>query len=521
MTDILREVVLPRLDGVRKQAGYWMAKCPAHEDSRASLSVSPGKEHPVLFTCHAGCDVAVILDRLGLSWTDLCSSREPEQGEWTPFGPADAVYDYCDEAGDLLFQVLRAPGKRFVQRRPDPAKKSGWAYQLDGVRRVPYRLPKVIEGVSEGTVIYIPEGEKDVHSLEAAGQVATCNPGGAGKWRDEYSVMLRDAIVIIIADRDDPGHAHARQVAASLAGVAGAVEICEAAEGKDVTDHLNAGRELADLVMIWQDGDPAPDLAPALSVFVSEPDPPQVFALGDLLELGDRLMLTGMEGYGKSTLLRQLTVCAAAGLHPFHFHDIEPRRVLAVDCENRERQLRREYRPLVRKAEQTGHPLKDDMFRLIVRPQGIDLSTEDGRAWLLERVTAHKPEILAIGSLWHMHTGDLNKEENARVVIEAVNEAVNKAGCAVMIECHAPKGDGKIRPWWPSGSRLFMAWPDIGFGLIPEWKKGADPDAEPARFRLRRWRGTRDRGQRWPVRLIPGIPGGWPWIAEPEQDAWR
>ena len=62
------------------------------------------------------------------------------------------------------------------------------------------------------------EGEKDVHALERAGVVATCNPGGAGKWREEYSEVLREAVVVIIADKDKPGQAHARQVMASLKG---------------------------------------------------------------------------------------------------------------------------------------------------------------------------------------------------------------------------------------------------------------------------------------------------------------
>ena len=54
-------------------------------------------------------------------------------------------------------------------------------------------------------VIYICEGEKDVEALERAGCAATCNAGGAGKWRPEYSEALAGANVIIVADRDEPG----------------------------------------------------------------------------------------------------------------------------------------------------------------------------------------------------------------------------------------------------------------------------------------------------------------------------
>jgi len=39
--------------------------------------------------------------------------------------------------------------------------------------------------------VLIVEGEKDVEAARKLGLVATCNSGGAGKWRDEYSEMLR------------------------------------------------------------------------------------------------------------------------------------------------------------------------------------------------------------------------------------------------------------------------------------------------------------------------------------------
>jgi replicative DNA helicase len=53
-----------------------------------------------------------------------------------------------------------------------------------------------------------------------------------------------------------------------------------------------------------------------------------------LVEKADRVMLTGGEGSGKSTLVRQIAVCVAAGLHPFTFTDTPPRCVMVVDLEN-------------------------------------------------------------------------------------------------------------------------------------------------------------------------------------------
>jgi hypothetical protein len=127
----------------------------------------------------------------------------------------ETAYDYVDEHGAPLFQVVRRPGKRFVQRR---RVNGEWVYRIGDARRVLYRLPRVIAAVAAGETIYIVEGEKDVAAVERAGAVATCNPGGAGKWRPAYAKELEGANIIIVADNDAPGIEHARAIAASLNG---------------------------------------------------------------------------------------------------------------------------------------------------------------------------------------------------------------------------------------------------------------------------------------------------------------
>lgn len=91
-----------------------------------------------------------------------------------------------------------------------------------------------------------------MEAIEAAGYTATCNPMGAGrgKWRPEYTETLRGANVVVVADRDEAGYAHARTVARALEGVAKRVVLVEPAVGKDAFDHLAAGRKLGELVPI-------------------------------------------------------------------------------------------------------------------------------------------------------------------------------------------------------------------------------------------------------------------------------
>jgi hypothetical protein len=63
--------LLDRLDGVKAAgAGRWMARCPAHNDGRASLSIRD-TDGRVLVHCFAGCDTRAVLGALGLEFRDL------------------------------------------------------------------------------------------------------------------------------------------------------------------------------------------------------------------------------------------------------------------------------------------------------------------------------------------------------------------------------------------------------------------------------------------------------------------
>ncbi len=180
----------------------------------------------------------------------------------------EATYDYRDESGELLFQVVRFVGKDFRQRRPDTNGKDGWAWKLGDVRRVPYRLPELLSAPALAPV-YIVEGEKDANTLARHGCVATCNPGGSGKWHFVEATaakVLSKRDVIIIADADDVGRKHANEVASHVRKVARSVELLEPpGPHKDVTDLFNVGGTLSTLVAMK---------APTPKVVPNAPEPP-------------------------------------------------------------------------------------------------------------------------------------------------------------------------------------------------------------------------------------------------------
>ncbi|NJQ04249.1 DnaB-like helicase N-terminal domain-containing protein [Streptomyces lonarensis] len=238
-----------------------------------------------------------------------------------------------------------------------------------------------------------------------------------------------------------------------------------------------------------------------------------------LLEHGDRLILTASEGGGKSTLLRQMAVCLAAGLHPLDpGKHTEPKRVLVLDCENGEPASRRKYRPLLNSAERAKRGMRRGQFDIRCRPEGVDLTRPADRAWVMRRVERIKPDVLIIGPVYRLHAGNPNDEELARKVSAVIDEARATANCAVLMEAHSPHG-GPMGPrsLRPLGSSLWMRWPEFGFGLRPVEDEKSAANAPGARGRrVLPWRGMRDERD-WPPFIRAG--DDWPWVPYKPIDA--
>ncbi|MEW6237080.1 MAG: DUF3987 domain-containing protein [Candidatus Omnitrophota bacterium] len=214
------------------------------------------------------------------------------------------AYPYQDEKGNLLFEVCRFKPKGFKQRRPDG--NGGHIWDMNGVRRVLYRLPELIQA-DKSQPIFIVEGEKDADALRAFGLLATTAPQGAGKWnlvQEDARRLLAGRDVVIISDNDEPGQKRVADVAASLHGAARSVKIVPLPglpEKGDVSDWLASGGtadELRRLVELAPEYEPPP--ASAMPVITApggaestipiplerETEPPETYpleALGPIL----------------------------------------------------------------------------------------------------------------------------------------------------------------------------------------------------------------------------------------------
>jgi hypothetical protein len=464
-------------------------------------------------------------------------------------------YDYTDEEGNLLFQKLRyvdsAGKKTFRQRKPDG--RGGWEYSLGDTPKVLYNLPTVIKGVREGYPIWIVEGEKDADTLTEMGIIATTMPGGAGKWLEIHTNTLAGGTIVVVADNDEPGIAHAKVVTEELAKAGCDVSAWRTPQCKDITDFLAIDGDLDDLLVVEDFATPAPqvavqqpvdnsfsearlkleqlllrnDLSPkqivtkahdiALSVgrdkpmdfgrlvswdsFVRESsDDSYDWVIDDLIERTERVIVVAAEGVGKTMLARQVAILSGCGVHPFTYQRMKQIRTLTIDLENPERIIRRTSRSIYNAAIGRGYT-NSPTAELLIKPSGFDLMKPEDRQALEKEIEEAKPELLVMGPLYKafVDPGGRTAEAVAIEVAKYLDYVRDTYKCALWLEHHAPLGESMTnRQLRPFGSAVWSRWPEFGISLTPDISSGT-----AYTYDVKHFRGARD-DRPWPTRIRRG-----------------
>jgi RecA-family ATPase len=310
----------------------------------------------------------------------------------------------------------------------------------------------------------------------------------------------------------------------SVAARGGRARIVEAKVGKDAADHLGSGHGLAEFITTHEPDQAAQvELAPDLYEFLDGPEPIYQWLMPGLLERGDRLMITGYEGWGKSTLVRQIALGCASGVHPFTGESTEPVRVLFIDCENSETQLRRGLTRMMPVLTETyAQPPEPGQMRIITRMGGVDLTGDEDAQWLLERCVAHKPDVLFLGPLYYLYAEGSNDEAVMRKVQKAIDAIRVRLGCAVVIEAHPGHGSFGKRPTRVAGSSVWLRWLESGIGFtdydqtdmqvaspleVVNWKKHRSERSWPSHIMHGPYDRSRNRWLEWPWVPVPGSEG--------------
>ena len=445
--------------GARKAGTSFIARCPVpghgkgRGDRDASLSISEGVGGKVLLHCHAGCSFEAVAEAVGLDKPSSfpAKTKSPSPAPMQPQGIPDVIYDYVDEGGELLYQVLRyghGTGKTFKYRRPDGTGR--WIWNLDGVRRVPYQLPEVLKA----DAILIVEGEKDCDALVGLGYFAT----NSKNWRKEWTEFFTGKTIFIIPDKDEPGRKTAHSVATSLDGTAKAVHILELPAdlppGGDVSDLISmkggdgADEELTRLIteapstrLETPFGSPAP-----IGVWLDTEPPPIDYLFENLLIKGIVGGIFAQGGTGKTYLIVCLMLSAALGLRSFStFRPTRSMRVLGLLGEDPPGMIHRRVRSILGEFGDIDKAMLVDNLRLycgspgpLMKLDGNNPSRADAFEWLKGEVEDFRPELVVIDPKSMFYGLDENSNDHCTQWVNTL-KALTLNGATVLFSHHVTK----------------------------------------------------------------------------------
>jgi hypothetical protein len=318
-----------------------VAPGPGHSTADRSLSVKLDAGAPDGFIVHsfAGDDPITCKDfvreKANLSAFKSNGKRRPAfdigkviaaQGNAAPKGNIVATYDYTDDKGALLYQVVRYQPKSFRQRRPDG--KGGWIWSVKDCRRVPYRLPDLLKFPDAS--VFVCEGEKDadrVASLDLCATTVAC-----GDWTPDCIKALAGRDVLILEDNDEAGRKKALEAATALHGTARTMRIVRLprlpARG-DVSDWLDAdpsrGEKFVDVcfdVPPWTPSAEAAASGPKTEIAIIKltffdeltSATPKPWLIKNVIARGETSSWIAQPGKGKSALLTDIAIHLAGGM---------------------------------------------------------------------------------------------------------------------------------------------------------------------------------------------------------------
>lgn len=391
-------------------------------------------------------------------------------------------YSYFTVDGEHAFDVLRweKTGHRKTIRQSRGVDEQGKRITNNqGAVLVPYNLvgPSGKPTVVESGFVVIVEGENKADVLIERGICATCNPGGAGRWKTEYTPYFQGKTVVILPDNDTAGNNHASDVATALAPVAASVKVVALpglpAKGDILDWFKSSGNDLERLQALMNDApywenspdatsDPASEAEPrplavdwtsfgGVSYLNAFPAPYEYLLQNAFLkrELG---VIAGPPGCGKGTFSLQMAAFIAAGLPVFGWWGVpEPTRVLYISAEDSQAVIHhRLYDALQNLPSDKQYDAATRIVAIPVRGR-VNLCQGDSRtgfsltetlADLKKIISEFKPGLVILDTLSRF----LNIGENDNAGMTAgcgiVEEIIEKYGCNVIMLHHVGKGVG-------------------------------------------------------------------------------
>jgi hypothetical protein len=460
-----------------------VVRCVFHDDRTPSLSLNIEKG---VWRCHASCGGGGILDfekkfsscDTETAWANIAELTGAKQ-QFMPTQKPEAAYQYHDAAGRLVFEKLRYPGKRFVQRKPDG--KGGWVYRLEGVNRKPlYNLPSVLVA----NEIIIAEGEKDadnavkaLKSLPAGGMslAGTTNFDGAGKWKYSESVYFAGKRVVICEDNDEVGRKHAQQVAASVFPFALGVKVIrfpELQEHGDVSDFLktHTPQDLVELIKKtpqWHPPESASRLLVSASEFVRTVPDRIDWVVDGVIQAGANGMFAADPKAGKSWAAIDLAVSLAIGADWLDFRTVRPTRTALVSREDTPGLTAWRLNHLLCGKKNGQRELLGEFLWVNTKLQSADyrLDIDELHREMIDELKTKRIQFAIFDVFNVLHSSDENDNQEMRGILQKLNEIQKEVGCQIGMVHHFNKADQSSMIKRIRGSGAISGWVEWAIGI--------------------------------------------------------
>lgn len=434
-----------------KSGGGYSSRCPAHEDEHPSLSIKEGSDGKILINCFSGCPIEAICASLGLEISDLFESDVA-----ATLISTRTLYSYKDEEGHELYRKIRIePGyngkkKSFYSEHTDENGQT--VRNLDGCRRVLYRLQEVLKGIRDGAQIYLVEGEKDADKLAGYGLVATTSLEST-KWSEEFTEMLKGADVVILYDMDDTGFKRRDLLCKSLHNIVKRLRVVDLpglqyqeSHGADVTDWLamgNTSSDLVDLVCKTPDyGSPNQKrkiIVVTMGEFLKMKLPVPEMILAPFIITQTLCLLYSKRGVGKTHVALGIAYAVATGGSFLKWKAPKSRPVLYIDGEMSASAMQERLRRI--SVTDDSNPAHKDFLRLITPDlqEGSmpNLSTREGQLSIEKYVESS--ELIIVDNLSCLFRGGIENDAESWIPAQEWALDLRRRKKTVLFNHHAGK----------------------------------------------------------------------------------
>ena len=384
-----------------------------------------------------------------------------------------------------MFEKLRYPGKRFVQRKPN--WKGGYDYKLGDISKPLYLLTDLLVA----NEIVICEGEKDCDNVmralreNASSQhlSATTNFDGAGKWNGRDSVFFAGKKVVIFPDQDEIGRKHAQRLAESIYPYAVGIRVVDLPgleSHGDVSDYLKA-HSADDLIAEIRKAPQWRPVAPVQKLFVSAPTfvqqvPEQIDWLVErVIERGANGVFSAVPKGGKSWAAVDLAISLALGCEWLGFRVPRPVKVALVSREDNPSLTAWRIKHLFAGRTCLSPSIIETNLYVNSRGQSAELMLDNSEqlAELLEALKTLEAEFCIFDVFNVLHTADENDAQEMRAVLRQLSRIQAEAGCACAVVHHWNKSDQGSMTQRLRGSSAIAGWAEwlIGISMADEETK--------------------------------------------------